>query len=328
MSVFPLDLKTGIGKTGVAVATVVAFAMCLLSYIFQPVEIVPIQYGICLPSPDTWEFDHFWSWVINTGLIGLTTILLFLINKSYNFIRTTEPTLMALFMIMASSGPWFTETITTSVLLCLANVVCMGIIFDSYDSRNSTQEMFILGAVVGFGSMVQYAFLPMGIVYLIWALFMRVLRIKETLAFILGIACPYWIVLGTGWIRLADLHYPSLNPLFMMTQDPSEFFILLSGVALAAGAGFVVALVNSFKLYAGNSRVNAMNLCVSTLGAFSVICILIDFDNMHAYVTTLYMATAAQIANICALWNPKMPWTVTLLPALCYIGIFVCSIIF
>ena len=114
----------------------------------------------------------------------------------------------------------------------------------------------------------------------------------------------------------------------MMTQDPSEFFILLSGVALAAGAGFVVALVNSFKLYAGNSRVNAMNLCVSTLGAFSVICILIDFDNMHAYVTTLYMATAAQIANICALWNPKMPWTVTLLPALCYIGIFVCSIIF
>ena len=323
-----MDFNFGIGRLGVALAASIAFAMCVLSLIYHPIEINPIQYGLCLPSPDTWDFPPVWSWCVNTILIGLITILLFLINKSYNFIRTTEPALVTLFMIMAASGPWFTQYLNTSVLLCLANVVCMGIIFDSYAARNATQEMFILGVVTGMGSMVQYAFLPMAFVYFLWALIMKVLRIKETLAFIAGILCPYWIALGIGWIHVSELHFPSINPLFSYSQDPSEFIILLSGIAFATAVGFIVSLVNSMKLYAGNSKVNAMNLCVSMLGAAAVICILVDFDNIHAYVTTLYLACAVQIANICALWNPRMPWIVSVVPSIFFIGVFVCSIIF
>lgn len=328
MSFEPINLNTGIGKTGVAIAAIVAFAMCVLSLVFHPLTITPLPYGICLPSPDTWNFNPIGSWIVNTLLIGLTVLLIFLVNKTYNFIRTTEPTLVAVFLIMTCSGPWFTESINTSVLLTLANVMCLGIIFGSYDSPNATREMFILGVVVGFGSMVQYAFLPMASVYLIWALVMKVLRIKETLAFVAGIVCPYWIALGTGWIHLANLHYPSISPLFSMNEDPSEFFILLSGIALAATLGFILTCVNTIKLYAGNSKVNAMNLCIAILGAGSVICILVDFDNIHAYVTTLYLACAVQIANICPLWNPRMPWTVTVIPSLAYVAVFICSMIF
>ena len=323
-----MDIRIGIGKTGVAIAVVIAIAMCLLSFLYHPIQIQPIQYGLCLPSPDAWDFDPLGSWIVNTALIGLIAILLFLINKSYNFVRTTEPALVTVFLIMAASGPWFTQSLNTSVLLCLANVVCMGIVFDSYDVKNATQELFTVGLVVGFGSMVQYAFLPMAIVYFLWAIFMKVLRIKETLAFLIGMVCPYWIALGIGWIHFSQLHYPSLSPLFSYEKDPSEFIILLSGIAFAAAFGFILVMVNSMKLFAGNSRVYAMNLCVTILGAASVIFILIDFDNIHAYVTTLYMACAVQIANICALWNPRMPWMVSVLPSLFYIAVFVCSIIF
>lgn len=321
-------LKKGIGKIGLAVVALVAVAMCILSLIFHPVEISPVQYGFFLPSPDAWDFDPFWSWIINTLLIGFIALLLFLINKSYNFIRTTEPVVVVLFLIMASSGPWFTESINTSVLLCLANVVCLGIIFDSYASRNATRELFTLGLVVGIGSMVQYAFLPMAVVYFLWTLFMKVMRPKEILAYLAGMLCPYWIALGVGWLRFSNFHFPSLNPLFSYGQDPGEFFVLLSGIALATVAGFIIALVNSIKLYAGNSRVNAMNLCVTALGAACVVCILVDFDNIGAYVTTLYMACTVQVANICALWNPRMPWLVTVVPSLCYMGLFVCSLVF
>ena len=323
-----IDLNRGLGIIGVVAAAMVAITMCILSIVFHPVEISPIQYGICLPSPDAWGFNSTWSWIINTLLIGLIAVLLYAINKTYNFIRTTEPALISIFLVMAASAPWFTEAINTSVLLCLANVVCMGIIFDSYDSRNATQEMFVLGVVIGMGAMVQYAFLPMAVVFLLWALFMKVLRIKETLAFIAGILCPYWIALGVGWLHFSDFHFPSLTPLFSSAQDHSDFFILLTGVAVAASAGFICTFVNEMKLYAGNSKVNAMNLCVMATGAVSVICILIDFDNMHAYVTTVYMAAAVQLANICALWNPRMPWSVTVAPSLVYIALFVCSMIF
>lgn len=323
-----MDIRVGIGKSGVAIAAAVAFALCLLSFLYHPVQIQPIQYGLCLPSPDSWDFNPLGSWIVNTALIGLIAILLFLINKSYNFIKTTEPALVVVFLIMAASGPWFTQSLNTSVLLCLANVVCLGIILDSYDTTNATQELFTIGLVVGIGSMVQYAFLPMAVVYILWALYMKVLRIKETLAFLIGIVCPYWIALGIGWLHFSQLHFPSINPLFSYEKDPSDFIILLSGIAFAAVVGFILALINSMKLFAGNSKVYAMNLCMVTLGAASVIFILVDFDNIHAYVITLYLACAVQIANICALWNPRLPWLVSVLPSLFYIAAFVCCIVF
>lgn len=322
-----MNLKVGIGKTGLALAILIAIAMCILNYLFHPVEILPVQYGLCLPSPDAWGFNPFWSWVINTLLIGLIALLIFLVNSSYNFIRTTEPVAVTVFLIMMSSGAWFTQELNTSVLLCLANVVCLGIIFDSYDSKNATQELFTIGVVIGFGSMVQYAFLPMAIAYFFWALFMKVLRIKETLAFLAGIFCPYWIALGIGWIRFSDFHFPSITPLFSPWQDLSDFILLLVAIAVAASLGCIFTVVNTIKLYAGNSKVNAMNLCVSTLGAVSVLCILVDFDNMPAYVGSLFLACSVQLANICALWNPKWPWIVSCLPSLLYIAIFVCTLV-
>lgn len=321
-------VRQGIGKLGLALAIFFAFAMCILSLIFHPVEIPPIQYGLCLPSPDSWDFPLFGSWIINTFLIGCIALLLFIINRSYNFIRTTEPALTALFLVLATSSPWFTQSLNTSVLLCLANVVCLGIIFSSYDSRNATQEMFILGLVAGMGSMVQYAFLLMALVYFLWALFMKVLRVKETLALIFGILCPYWIALGTGWLHFSNLHFPSLTPLFSVARDHSDFLFLLIGIFIAALIGIIVAMVNFIKLYAGNSKVNAMNQCVTILGAAAIIFILVDFDNMPAYVTTLYMGCAVQLANICALWNPGKPWVVTVVPAVLFMAIFAGSLIF
>lgn len=308
-------------------AALVAFAMCVFSLIYHPVEIFPIRYGLCLPSPDAWISNSFWSWFVNLLILGGIAVLLWLLNKSYNFIRTTEPVLPALFLVMSASCPWFTESLNTGVLLCLANVLAAGIIFTSYDSKNATQQMFILGVVSGLGSMFQYAFLPMAVVYLLWALFMKVFRLKETLALIAGILCPYWIVLGTGWMNFSDITFPSLTPLFGNTPDHSDFLFLLLGIGLATGLGFIVTMINFMKLYAGNSKVNAMNLCMTTLGAASVICILVDFDNMPAYVITLYMTCAIQLANICALWNPKMPWLVTFLPSFTYVGLFVLNLI-
>lgn len=320
-------IRSGIGRTGVALAALIAIAMCILSLIFKPVEFQHIQYGFCLPSPDSWDFNPFWSWLCNTFIIALITFLLYLINKSYNFVRTTETTIYALFPIMAASCAWFTIELNTSVLLCLANVVCLGVMFSTYDTRNATQQMFIVGLVLGLGAMFQYAFLPMAMVYILWALFMKVLRIKETLAFLAGMVCPFWIVTGIGWIRLSEIHFPSITPLFSFSKDHYDFLLLLIAIAVAAGIGFLLVLINTVKLYAGNSKVNAMNLCVTALGAASVVCIIVDFDNMPAYVISLFMACAVQVGNICALWSPRLPWLVTLLPSIAYIAIFVCTLV-
>ena len=66
-----------------------------------------------------------------------------------------------------------------------------------------------------------------------------------------------------------------------------------------------------------------MNMCVSILGIASFVCILIDYENMPAYVMSLYLAAAVQLANICALWNPRHEWTVTVIPSLVFILLFI-----
>lgn len=315
--------KRGIGRLGVAIACVIAFTMCLLSYIIHPDEILPIQYGLWLDSPDSWNINPFLSWLINTLLIGGITFLLYIINKNYNFIRTTEPALPVLFLIMTASSSWITQGLNTSTLLCLVNVVCMAVIFDAYSTENATQQMFILGMALGIGAMFQYAFLPMACVYIIWALFMRVLRFKEVVAFIAGLCCPYWISLGLGWLHFSNFHLPSPVSLFTTSNDHSDILFLLLEIGVAIILGVVAALPNSMKLYAGNSRVNSMNLCVSILGLVCLICILIDYENIPAYVMTLFMATAAQLANVCALWRVKYLWTVTVVPCVIYILFFI-----
>lgn len=315
--------KTGIGKTGVALAAAVALAMGIVCYIFQPLEIEPIKYGLFLDSPDAWQIDSFLSWLINLGVIALIALLLHLFNRSYNFIRTPEPVLPAVFMVMAASSLWFIQSLNTSSLLCLVNVVCLGIIFDAYESKNATQQMFVLGVAPGLGAMFQYAFLPMACVYVLWALFMKVLRLKEILAFFSGLLCPYWIALGFGWLNFRDFHLPSLVTLFDTNRDYADIIFLLGGIGLAVIIGIIIGLPNFMKLYAGNSKVNAMNLCITALGISSLVCILVDYDNIPAYALSLYMTTAVQIANLCALWNIRREWVVTVLPGMLFIGLFI-----
>lgn len=301
----------------------VAIAMALLVYIFKPITFLPISYGICLPSPDVWQIPPFVSWIVNSFFIGLTTLILYFLNKSFNFIRTTEPVLPSLFLIFTCSNPWSTQELNTSVFLCLINVVCLGIIFGSYSQKNATHQLFTVGVLWGIGSMFQYAFLPMIFVGLLWASFMKVFRLKEVLAFFGGFICPYWIAYGFGIITLTDFHFPALVSLFDTGRDHTDILLLLLGIGLAAFSGFLLSIMEGIRLYAGNSRVYSMNLCVTTLGAVSLICMAIDYENFTSYTSTLYFAVATAFANICALWHHiSRPWLVTAIPAFIYILLF------
>ena len=316
-----------IGKGGMWLAVILAVGMSLAAYFLAPVEPATVNYGICLPSPGLWNLPPFLSWLLNLTVIGVITAILFLTNKTYNFIRTTEPALSAIFLIAATSLPWFTEYLNTSSLLCLVNVVSLGIIFGAYDRKNATQQIFVMGAMLGAGSMFQYAFLPMIPLYFLWALFLKVLRVKESLAFLLGIVSPYWITLGLGLVSFHDFHLPSLSPFFGSTADKTELLYLLIAAGFAAISGFLLSLTNGMKLYAGNSRVYVMNLCVMAMGLAAIICIFTDYENLTAYVMTLVVAMAVQFANICALWPVRLLWVVTAVPASVFLTLFVLSII-
>lgn len=315
-----------IGKTAVILAVVAYVAMTAVSFISRPPERVSGEVGLCLPSPNLWEINPVSSWLINTVLIGAVAMWGYMLNRTFNFIRSTKPVLPVVFLILASSNPWITYYLSSSTIICVVNLLCLNFLFGEYNSRNATQTMFVIGTFLSVGSMFQYAFLPMIVAYGLAAMVMKIFRVKELLALGMGLVAPYWVCLGTGLISVDSFRIPELTNLFNDFAQASEIFVLALSVGFLAFIGFFLALNNSVRLYAGNSRVNALNMTVTILEFVCVICMVVDFSNMLAYLGTLYFTVAVQIANVCALWHLKRDWPVAV-TCIIYIGFFIAMLI-
>lgn len=313
----------GIGRPGMTVAVAAAAVMFIISFLVPAPFSISGNFGICLPSPDLWNINPVASWILNIALAAACTIGTWLLNRSFNFIRSTQPVLQALFLIMVAANPWITGELSSSLLLCLINIIGLALMFRDYSSPNATQDLFAIGTFLGIGSMFQYGFIPMMPAYVLMAVAMKNLRIKEFIAFLLGIAAPFWVSIGLGIIPLENFQLPEIVPLFINYDNALEIFLLVASTGIAIFLGVMTGLFDSVRLYAGNSRVNAMNVCVSILGIFSIVCVVVDFNNMLVYLATLYFTVAVQLANVCALWNMKHQWLVTAIPALIFIGFFV-----
>lgn len=319
--------KTGFGKGDLAIAIAIMLAMCVASYLFDPNDRIAGESGLCLPSPNLWDISPIWSWGANTFLLGLIALCAFLLNRHFNFIRSTEPILPAIFLIFAASVPWNNSHLSTSTIICAVNLLNLALLFGCYRKPNATQEIFIIATFLSVGSMFQYAFLPYIIPVALGGMAMKAFRIKEFLALLMGLVAPYWVGIGLTLIPLENLAVPELSNLFNGFASFPDLLILILSVGLAAFIGIVLGINNSFKLYAGNSRVNALNMVVNIMGLVSITCVIIDFTNMMAYLTTFYFSVAVQVANLCALWRLKREWLVILILAMIYVGLFIAMVL-
>lgn len=306
-----------------ALASSVAGAMCMFSLFMGPESRLSGELGICLPSPNLWNLPPIWSWAGNLLLLAAVAIGAAFLNHHYNFIRSTQPVLPAMFLVLTASNPWINEHLSSSTLICAVNLLALTILFSCYRQRNATQQMFVIATLISVGSMFQYAFFPYLFAYIVGAIVMKAFRFKELLATIMGLVAPYWVGVGIGIIDISWFRLPEITDLFNGFAQAPELFVLMLSVGLGIFFGLLLGLNNSIKLYAGNSKVNALNIAINLVGVVSIICILIDFSNMMAYLTTLYLTVAAQIANLCALWHFKKEWVVVLVPSLIYIVFFI-----
>ena len=317
----------GIGKTGLVIAAMVMLAMTAITFMLRPSERITGELGICLPSPNTWNIPPISSWMINTVLLGAIAAGGFFLNRTHNFIRSTQPVLPAMFLVLAGSNPWLNYYLSSSTLICVVNLLALSILFGEYKSHNATQAMFAIGTFFSVGSMFQYAFLPMTVAYIVGAIMMKAFRIKEFLALCMGLVAPYWVGVGLGLIHPDWFTVPEFTNLFSDFAKASEIVVLAVSVGVAIFCGALLALNNTIKLYAGNSRVNALNMTITILGVVCVVCIFVDFSNMLAYLGTLYFTVSVQVANLCALWRMRREWIAVAVPAFVYVIFFILMIV-
>ena len=300
---------------------IAAAAAILCAKLFFAPEMLRDNFGTCLPSPNLWPLTDWGSWGINTALLLISCVLISYINKKYSLIKGTEHILTPLFLIFCAGNPFMTWRLTSAMLLLPVALVTVAILFDSYKSRNSTQQVFIIATFLSIGSMLQYAFLALTAATLLCAAVMICLHFREVMAFLLGLIAPYWIAIGMGLVPLDSFRAPEFNLIFNNHGDTVTALMLVVGLAVSFIISGLLCLNNMVRLYAGNSRIRSENNVINILGVMAALCIAVDFNNMTAYFGIFYLWSAVQLANLFVLWHIRRSWiifTLTVTGCLCY----------
>lgn len=316
-----------IGKEGMILVIVAMLAMSLAGHLFIPDARLNGEMGLFLPSPNLWQIDGLFSWGCNTGLLLAVAFGAILLNNHYNFIRSQDPVAPAVFLLGVGSVYWISSRLGASTVLLVGNFLCVTLLLGCYRKPNATQECFIVATILSLGSMIQYAFLLMVPVFFLCTLILHVMRVKETLAFLIGLVAPYWVVFGLGILSFDDFNMPQLSNIFSGFAPAADMIIILTNVGLTMIVAILATLNIEVKLFAGNSRIMALNNIIIVTGLGACIGILVDFNNMPAYLGSFYFASSFQTANVFALWKPSRPRVLLTLISLFYTGFFLASLL-
>lgn len=308
---------------GLILAILLACAMSATDFFIGTSHRLEGELGICMPSPNLWTLPSLASWILNLSMILLIGIVLHFFNKTYNFVNSTDTVLPAAFIVLCTSNPWISGMLTSSIIMAAAQLACLSTLFSCYRSKNATQQIFLVGTILSIGSMFQYAFLFFIPAYLIVALILKCLNFKGFIAMLMGVSAPYWVGIGLGIIPVDTISMPTLTNLFVGFDSRQALIVGVLNCGITTLLLFLVSLSNMVKLYAGNTRRRLFNNAILTLGVVSVICIICDFDNIPVYMATLYMALAAQMANLFALHNVRNARTILFFILAIYVGAFV-----
>lgn len=300
-----------------------AFILLLLTLcLYHPVA-AESTTGLCLASPAQWNIPRFLGWFLDTLAIALAVFLITESNKKFLFVHEGEPVVsMGLLLIAACSCPT-TVLLSSSTLMLLVNVGILFLLFLSYESWNASRSFFLMASTIAIGSMFQYAFLFMIPVCIGGGLMMKSFHIRELFAFIFGLAAPYWIAIGLGWVSFDSFRSLEIHTAFSAGRLDASTVPAFVGSAILAIGALVMALYNGLRLYSRNSRLRCMHLTINLLGMVAGFALIFDHSNFLTYYGTLSLWFAVEIASVFDLYQLRKPQIALLISLLIFLPIYI-----
>ena len=295
---------------GIAAAVVM---LLLTLFLFPPITSTG-DLGLCLPSPNQWELPRFAGWLLNAVFIFLSAAVMAATNKRFNFLQEADPIMSLSLLILLAAGCVSSATLSTSTILLLANTAGLYLLLSTYEERNAAREFFMLATIPAFGAMVQYAFLLLVPLHIFGGLMMKSFRIREFIAYVLGLLAPYWIVVGLGVIPPEAFRLPDTLTVISTAEVQNDLFLTLLATGLMALIGIVLAFYNGVRLFTRNSRLRGMHMTFNAMGILAVAAVIFDFTNFVAYFGLLALWVAIETATMLWLYNARNPgWAVGIL---------------
>lgn len=314
------------GKLGFVISILLMLGMAALSYFAFPVDQPAGELGLTLWSPNLWEIPQPFSAIANALLLIAIAFALILFNKSNNFVKGNDLVFPAAFLILTAANPWLTHYLETTTILAAANLLCLSILFSRFGKRNNQNSLFYLASVIGLGTMIQYAFIPYALVYLLAAAMLKVIKPREVIAYLLGLAAPYWVLIGSGIIPIESFRFPTVHLITEGFAPPSDVLVMLIGTGATMLLGAIMLFNNAVNMTGASSKARSFNKVVNFVGISSAIFMVLDFTNMTAYIATMNIAVGIQLANAFGYSSLRRPGWLTAALAAIYVGLLLVTV--
>ena len=289
-------------------------AACVAAlFLFFPAGPQADKTGFCLPAPGEWfATSRYLSWGLNTAILYICCASCYALNKRYYFVKSTDGVFSSLFLLLTACNPYVAHSFTSAALLTPVAILTLHLLFSNYRERQSAQGLFVIATFCAVGAMAEHAFILVAAAALVGAIIMRCINFKSLMAFLMGLAAPFWVALGFGLIKPEDFHMPYLTSAFAPKETLSAF-IMMTGCGILFIIALLLALNNVVKLYAGNAKIRSENNVINIFGVFASLGMMIDYNNMTAYVGIFNMWVALQVANLFAMWHIRKAWILYLI---------------
>lgn len=308
---------------GVAVS-VIAFIGVLTYFLGGHIDHVTGDKGPALPSANNWVTLPAPDFVAGIGGSAVTVLIMLLLNKVYNVMRSMTSLFIALFAAMQLATPSLFGQFYTGTLLAVAVPLCMMLLFSCFRTPSATRNVFLIFLILSGLTTTQYCFMFYIPVFLAGLGQMQIFGARSLTAAILGIITPWWILAGFGIIDLSDMVWPQFgNIASLIGRD--DTVLLLVTLGITAFVMLLCYVLNLLKTMAYNARSRAVNGTFTLTALVTVAAAAIDYRNIISYIPLLNYSAAMEITHYFSTHRGEKSFIPVLVLIAVYIAIFVCQ---
>lgn len=279
-----------------AAAGVCTLAALWAFYAYGYVEPIEGDRGFALPSANEWLPDGLISFVAAIAANSAVVLVVALLCKVYNILRSMTGLYITLFAALQLSVPQLADQFYTGPVLAMAVMTGLYLLFGCYRSPVASGHVFLVFMMLSALTATQYCFAVFVPAFLVVCVQMRIFNGRTLVAALVGLVTPWWLLLGFGIITLDDIHIPHFQSLFD-GMDFTDRAITLAAIGFAGVLLILSIVLNLFKTIAYNAHSRAVNGAVTVAAIIAIAGVCLDFSNIFAYVPLLNICAAIQTAH-------------------------------
>ncbi|MGM9804100.1 MAG: hypothetical protein ACI308_07990 [Muribaculaceae bacterium] len=281
-------------------ALVIALLVAALAY----VETLPTSFqhtvggshGVFFSSLAQLVTSHTLSVTLNALTLLAIALLMVILNKTFNFIRSVTWIYASVFMLLSMVSPFTSSLLYSGTIMCLALILAMFAMFASFQRRRSQRNVFASFALISLLSMFQYAYLYLLLALLLGYMLMQVMNLRSAIAMVIGIITPFWIVLGLGFAQFSDFCLPSFQSIWSgLEMSQMQFNIVY--LATLSVLTVVLTVLNLLKIINYKLQVRAYNGFFVYLTVLTVVMLGVDYRNAFLYLPMLNLCFGVQFGH-------------------------------